>query len=251
MPFWEHLPSRPFRRLVIVQCLLDHPTPHSLSGVGQWGGVGTSLFPPPSPSTPLTGCLRMSPPEDALAYHICRILRGSRAHSWWTISIGLWTEAVPFSYSHLMHVSSRELLSYWICRSLGMRLSWLFSSHQPQLPLRWFLLAMPSARAGQFAGLWPYHSCGLSSLQEAHHPSRSTCVANLGHSLLHWMHCLVHSSALARTHHPPLVEWYPSSRKSSVPIRIKSCLSKSTRALNMQNYKGRSRSIDRPLEAIA
>jgi len=46
-------------------------------------------------------------------------------------------------------------------------------------------------------------SSDFSSLQEAHHPSGSTCLAD--HSLPHWIHSLVHSSALALNHQPPHV----------------------------------------------
>jgi len=67
-------------------------------------------------------------------------------------------------------------------------------------------------------------SSGFSFLYGAHHSSGLTCLAD--HVLLHWMHNLVHSSALSRTHRSPLVVWYPSSTKSSAPIRIRSCLSR-------------------------
>jgi len=68
-----------------------------------------------------------------------------------------------------------------------------------------------------------FASSGMSFLHEVHHPSGSTCLA--GHALPHWMHSLEHSSALALTHHRPLVVWYPSPTKSSAPIRNRSYLS--------------------------
>jgi len=54
---------------------------------------------------------------------------------------------------------------------------------------------------------------GLFFLHEAHHPSGSTCLADLAPS--HWIHSLEHSSALALTHYIPLDVWYPSSTNPS------------------------------------
>jgi len=53
-------------------------------------------------------------------------------------------------------------------------------------------------------------------LQEAHHPSGSTCLPD--HALLHLMHCLADFEALAQILHPPLVVQYPSSLKLSALI---------------------------------
>ena len=83
-------------------------------------------------------------------------------------------------------------------------------------------------------------SSGFSSLHEAHHPSGSTWLAD--HALPHCIHSLVHTLALALTHHPALVVWYPSSTKSSAPIRIRSCWS--TKSSPQHHYVGTTQFLE-------